>query len=146
MQKATSPKSPKLSPTEAKYIKAKVEGKSNTQAALIATRATSVNSAKTLGHRLSTKVNVQEALQIALDKHGLTADRIIGVVADGMDATKTVIIGKDEDAFADQVPDHGVRLKAAGMAAQFRGYGKTTVEGGIHFHQHTEKKQDDYDF
>lgn len=106
---------------EAKFVEAKLEGKSNTQAALAAVPNISPGYARVAGHRLIAKDNVQEALQKALKKHNITIDRIAQTISDGMDATKTVIIGKAEDAFAEQVPDTSNRLKAADMASNLMG-------------------------
>lgn len=122
-------KPPKLTVTQAKFVKAKVEGLSNTKAAMVATGTSSVNSAKTQGFRLSTNVNVQEAMQIALTKRNLTADRIAVVIDEAMDATKTVMVGVGEEAQPNEVPDHSIRLKAAGMAATYMGVTKTPSEG-----------------
>lgn len=148
--KSTDSSKPKLSPTEAKVVKAKIEGELTGRSQ--ATMAKKVFPNQTPGSAsvyMTTnlkKPNVQEALQVALEEHGLTADSVVGVVADGMKAEKTVVTGKDNDAFADQVPDHSIRLKAAGMASQFMGIGKTNVEGGVHFHNHTGEKKADYEF
>jgi phage terminase small subunit len=119
-------RTPQLNMREAKFVKAKIQGLSNTQAAIVATGTTSVNSAKTLGHRLSTSVNVQEAMRIALERRNLTADRIAGVIDDAMDANKTVAVGEGD---IQTVPDHSVRLKAAGMAATYMGVTKTPADG-----------------
>lgn len=139
----------KLSPTQAKVVKAKVEAELADLPQAVAARKVFPNqtpaAASVSMSRELKKANVQEALQSALEKYDLTPDRIIGVVNDAMDASKTVILGNGEESFADQVPDHPVRLKAAGMAAQFMGIGKNGDGGAsIHFHQHVAEQRDKY--
>ena len=114
----------KLTVKEAKFVKEVVSGKSNTQAALIATGATSVNSAKTLGHRLSTRVNVQEALQKEMERQGITTELIIKPIKDGLLAEKVTIVGNGDSAMAEITPDHQIRLKASSMAQTLIGANK----------------------
>lgn len=102
-----------LSVKDRKFIKAKLEGKSNTQAAMEATGAKSKDVAKTQGHRLSTNVNIQSVIQQELAKLDITPSKVIKVYAEAMQAVKVVIVGKDEDAFADVQPDHNTRMRAA---------------------------------
>jgi phage terminase small subunit len=121
-----STKKPKLTVKEAKLVKAKVKGMTHAQAYKAAGyKDTSQEVAVANTHKVLKRPNVQEALQQALEKHNLTPDRIMSVVNDGMSAEKVVIVGKDNDAFADVQPDHSIRLKAAGMAAGFMGLNKT---------------------
>lgn len=140
---------PKLTPKQAKIVKAKVEA----TVADIPQREwapslypdANPKSAEVLVSRELNKVNVQEALQLALAKKGLTVDKLAGVVVDAMGAEKTVIIGNGEQAMADAIPDHSIRLKAAGMAAGFMGLNKN-AEGGTsyHFHQHVADQREKY--
>lgn len=127
------PDTPKLTPTQAKVVKAKVEAELADIPQAVAAQQVfphqTPNAASVSMSRELKKANVQEALQSALEKHNLTPDRIMGVVDDAMGAEKTVIVGKDEDA--DVQPDHSIRLKAAGMAAQFMGINKQ--EGTTNF-------------
>lgn len=130
---------------QTKFVKALVEGKSKRQAALEAYDTTDPAVASQIAKDNMKKPAVQQALAVALEKHGLTPDSIVGVVADGMKAEKVVIIGKDEDAFADVQPDHNVRLKAAGMAANFMGIGKeTTPTVNISFNQIAQEQREKY--
>ena len=119
-----------LKKTEVEFIKQKVKGKSGTEAAMIATGTKSKDVAKTQAHRMLKNVNVQEELQKAFKRHGITLDKAIIPIADGLEATKTVIIGKDEDAFADQVPDHPTRLKASNMALGLMGFNTNNSGSG----------------
>lgn len=72
----------------------------------------------------SVNVEVRErriALERAIKKHKLTAERAVERISDGLDAERTVIIGSGDNAFADQVPDHATRLKASNMALELLG-------------------------
>lgn len=144
-------KAPKLTPTEAKVVKAKIKAelanRSQNEAAKEVFPNQTPEAAAVSMTRTLKKANVQEALHLALEKHNLTPDRIVGVVNDGMKAERTVILGNGEDAFADVVPDHSIRLKAAGMAANFMGIGKdsggTTVN--LNFGAVTEEMKGKYE-
>jgi len=135
----------KLTPTQAKVVKAKVEAELADIPQRVIARQVFPNqtpdAASVSMSRELKKANVQEALQEALAKHNLTPDRIMGVVDDAMDASKTVILGNGEEAFADVVPDHSIRLKAAGMAAGFMGLNKQEG-GGNTFNFISVQKQD----
>lgn len=95
---------------QAKFVKAKLEGKSNTQAALAAVPNIKPSYAPVAGHRLMHNDNVQEALQKALQKHNITIDRTAQVVAEALDAEK------QNQYTGEIITDHTVRLKAADMA------------------------------
>jgi hypothetical protein len=144
-------KKPKLTIKQAKFVKGVASGISKREAAKLAGYSGSPETLSVTASEVLKKPNVQEALAIALEKHGLSPDSVVSVVKDGMSATKVNIIrdplGGEDSAFAEETPDHSIRLKAAGMAAQFMGIGKqATVEGGIHFHQHVEEKKSGYEF
>lgn len=145
-----------LSPTQAKVVKAKVKAElADIPQAVIAQQvfpnATPASAGVMMSRELN-KVNVQEALQIALAKHDLTADRIMGIVSGAMSANKTVegTLASDEGKIyktlvETDTPDHSVRLKAAGMAAQFLGVGKGQTDApSIHFHQHVAEQREKY--
>lgn len=143
-------KKPKLTPTQAKVVKAKIKAEiHDIPQGRVATEVwpnASPAAASVMMSRELKKDNVQEALQKALEHYDLTPHALAGVVADALKAEKVVIVGKDEDAFADVQPDHGIRLKAAGMAANWMGIGRQAGEGGpsVHFHQHMSNQKDDY--
>lgn len=113
-----------LTTKQIKIIDAKVAGNTGRDIGKALYPNATPESASVLVSRELNKVNVQEELQKAFERHGITIDRAIKPVSDGLEATKTVIIGKDKDAMADQVPDHSVRLKASQMATQLMGLGK----------------------
>lgn len=79
---------PKLTPKQAKFVKAIAEGKSGTQAALEAYDTTSVDSAKRIAHENTTKLNVQQALAPILAKHEINLDTAIAPIGKGLKATK----------------------------------------------------------
>lgn len=54
-----------------------------------------------------------------LKKNNVTIKKYIKNVGEAMDASKTVIIGKGEDAFADVVPDYTTRLQGNKQAERF---------------------------
>jgi hypothetical protein len=143
----------KLSPTQAKVVKAKVEAEladvpQAVAAQKVFPRQTPAAASVSMSRELK-KANVQEALQLALEKHNLTPDRIMGVVSDGMSATKVTIVrdpmGGEDSAFAEETPDHSIRLKAAGMAAGFMGLNRDkTPTVNINFNQHAQEQKEKY--
>ena len=71
------------------------------------------------------KANVQEAVQNALAKHGITIEAAIQPIADGLEATRSIPTG---DGFVEGV-DHTTRLKASGMALKLMGADKQEEKG-----------------
>lgn len=139
-----------LSITQRKIVKAKVEAEladiSQAQAAQKVFPNQTPSAASVTMSRELKKANVQSALQVALEKHGISVDSVIGVVGNAMSADRTVILGNGDEAFVDVVPDHHVRLKAAGMAAGFMGLNKNDGQGpSIHFHNHQAEQKETYD-
>lgn len=113
-----------LTPKEIKLVKGIAEGKTRQQAALDAYDASSPETASSIATNTLKKVNVQEALAEAFARHGITIDAATKPIADGLTAEKVHIVGNGDQAMADVVPDHGTRLKAAGMAFNLMGLGK----------------------
>lgn len=135
---------------EAKLVKGVVQGKTKRQAAIDAGYTGSPETVSVRASNVLKKDNVQEALQKALEKHDLTPDRIMAVVSDGMNATKVNIVrdpmGGEDSAFAEETPDHSIRLKAASMAAQFSGLNKQDqIPPAVHFHNHQSEQREKYD-
>lgn len=124
----------KLTIKEAKLVKGIVEGKTKRQAAIEAYNTKTPETASVVASNVLKKVNVQEALQEALEKAGLTPSKVVDVVKEGMEAQRLVIVGNGEEAMADLQPDHSIRLKAAGMAANFMGLGKNNEPQGNSYH------------
>ena len=110
-----------LTVTEAKIIKGIVAGKKRREAARAAgiTGSDEVVSATT--SRMLNKVNVKESLQLALAEAGVDVSGVAEVIAEGMKADKVVIVGSGDDAMADVMPDHSIRLRAGQMAAKYLG-------------------------
>src|SRR5688572_15499140 len=100
---------------KAKFVEAKLLGASDTKAAMIAKPELRPSSAPNTGMRLSRDVDVQAALQKALEKHDITIDRIAKRISEGMDAEK-------QNNFTGEVtPDQTARLKATDMAMGLTG-------------------------
>lgn len=140
----SSLRKPKLTVKQAKFVKAKTEGMTNDAAYVSAGyKASTDNVARVEGSKLLRKPNVQEALQMALVKYGLTPDTLAAGVASAAGAYKTIAV--EGDLIETEVPDHSVRLKAFGMAAQFMGVSKgDATPMSVHFHQHTADKKAEY--
>lgn len=142
---STQSKPRKLTTKQRKFVKAKVEGKTGTQAAIIAygvdEKTAGVMASQNLG-----KLSIQEALNAEYQKQGIDMAALVRPIADGLQAEKTIIIGSGDDAFADQIPDHSIRIAAAKLGGQWLGVGKEQlIGGGIHFHQHVQDKKSAYE-
>jgi ribosomal protein L37E len=125
-----------LTPKELFIVKSKIEGELNDipQAEIakkIYPNAKPASAGVMMSQELN-KLNVKEALQIALERRGLSVDKIIGVVDDALAATKPnpkpepepdPVTG-ERKPWSENVPDHGIRLKAAGMVSRFLGIDK----------------------
>lgn len=130
---------------QAKFVKAKVAGKTNRGAAQEATGASEAVAA-VQANRMLKNVNVQEAIAAEFEKQGITMAAIVKPIADGLTATKMVVMGKDsDDSFVDMTPDHSVRLKASSMAAQFMGIGKQASDITINFIGQSTEQRTVYD-
>ena len=91
----------------AEYVKNKGNG---TQAALKAYDTTDQKTACSIGTENLSKPVVQNELKRLLKGSNITMKRVLGVVSDGLDATK----GKGEE-------DHPTRLRAADMSLKLHG-------------------------
>lgn len=157
---------PQLTPRQMRIIEAKVrastEGISDAKVAQqIFPNATPASASVMMSRELK-KVNeianVRDLLADAMEEYGISPKSITKVVAQGMKATKPSGEElKKYDAEGNllktthrRTADHGVRLKAAAMAAQFMGIGKgddnAGALGGVHFHAHIENKKAEYNF
>lgn len=132
---------PKLSPKQIIVVQEKVKAEFSDLPQSVAARKAFPNqtphAAEVSMSSELRKPDVRLALEIALERRGLTVDKIIGVVDDAMIATKpnpTPPPDKDDTedtAYEATIPDHSVRLKAASMAARFLGMDKPDTENGI---------------
>jgi hypothetical protein len=121
-----------VTPKQAAFIKGVAAGKSGTQAALDAYNTTSADTAKAIASENLSKPNVKIALQQALERSGLSIDRVAEVITDASNATRIasgprVAIAPDGTATTipglveTDIPDHGTRLNAARLATQLMG-------------------------
>lgn len=117
-----------LTRRELKFVNAKVNGKSNLQAAKEATGTKSDASAGVTGHRLSKEPTIQEAIAHELKRQGISLDVVIKPIADGLDAERDVY-NKDGEWMASS-PDHSIRLKSSGMALDLMG-ARNRDAGGV---------------
>ncbi|TRZ50634.1 hypothetical protein D4S03_06415 [bacterium] len=83
-----------LSPKEQKFILAKLEGKSGTAAALQAYDCGSVESAKTIGSRLSGDPDIARAIHDLMHEEGIGRRRIVQRVRDLVEAKDLGIAAK----------------------------------------------------
>jgi len=117
---------PKLTPTQAKVVKAKIKSELHDIPQRVTSQEVWPNAkpetAAMMMSREIRKDNVQDAIQQALYNHGLTTDALAETVGDAMVATKLIQVGTE--FIESDKPDHSIRLKAAGMAAQWMGISK----------------------
>lgn len=140
----------KLTVKEAKLAQAKAKGLTHDKAwdeagySQNSSKATKVANTQ----KILSKPNVQEAFQQAMAAQGITIEKIVKPIADGLEAEKVHIVGNGDQAMAEITPDHSIRLKASDMAQKLMGV-KANQEGGgvnVHFHQHLEGQKDKYGF
>lgn len=143
MRKTTSPK---LTQAEVKLVKLMVAGNSKSRAGMLATGSNTLGSGAAQASRMLKKEDVQIALQEAFDKHGINMDTAIAPIGKALKATKVVIHGNGEEAFAEEVEDIELQLKGADRALKLMNIGQNNETSSIHFHNHTGEKKADYDF
>jgi hypothetical protein len=85
----TESSTPKLTPKQAKFVKAKIEGKSNRTAALVAGAPTPVAADK-YAQRQSNNVQVRQAIEDALKAHGATPEYAVGILKEVADQDKEI--------------------------------------------------------
>ncbi len=84
-----------------------------------------------------------------MEKHGVTDDKVAERLSEGLDATKTIVMGKDSnESFVDIQPDYLVRHKYIDTTLRLKGYLKNNegttnnvinipILGGISVHNNT---------
>lgn len=118
------PKAPrKLTDKQRKFVKAKLEGKTGVEAAMIAYPSVDYSVANAIAGENLKKPSIQEALEAAYAKRGLTIDALVAPHADALTANKVVPI--EGDFYETDVPDHTTRMNASKNLAQFIGLGRT---------------------
>lgn len=108
-----------------KYVRGVVMGKSKTQAALAAGYA--FPTAKTAVQSIE-KPYVKEAIERALDKAGITEERIAQKINEGLEAKRTVGFGDDNVI---EAPDYQVQHKYLETAIKLKGLDKSESSGAI---------------
>ena len=132
-----------LTVKEAKLVKGVVQGKPKYKAAVEA--GYSEKSARSIATETLKKPNIQEALQAELAKQGITLEKIIKPIKDGLEAEKVHIVGNGDQAMAEITPDHATRLKSSQMAQTILGANKNN-DGGTtnNFIQINQTQRDKY--
>lgn len=148
MGELKSIKKTKLTPTQAKVVKAKIKAeltnKSQAEVAHDLFPNQTPRAAEVTMSRELKKANVQDALEIAMAQYGLTADSLVDVVGAAMTANRVVQI--EGDFYETEVADHNIRLKAAGMAANWMGVGKNSEGETTNFNFINMSKTDNHEF
>lgn len=131
-----------LSARQIKIVQGKLEGKKQIDIGREAYPDATPVSAAVLVARELKKENVQEALQEAFVNNGLDINSIVGVVTEASKANRVAQV--EGDFYETTVPDHGIRLRAVGMAAQFMGIGKQPGDTNINFNITSKSQRDEY--
>jgi len=135
----------KLDPKDAKAMRMKLDGKSNTEIAhALGHKAGTKNSGEAAVSRRLSRVKKSLALPDLLDKYGASdkvvietavaatqANRVISAVvmtkSDNAEVKTKKATARDCDFI--EVPDHDVRLKASALIAKWKGWEKLTLQG-----------------
>jgi phage terminase small subunit len=93
------------------------------------------------------KLTESDYVQALMKEVGLTDVDGFKLLKEGMSATKTIVLGGEQDSFVDIQPDFATRHKYLETFMKVRGLGKVNDvgTGGIHFHNHVEDKKQAYD-
>lgn len=144
----------KLTPLQAKVLRAKIDGdlagKKQAEVAQTIWPNQTPAAASVSMTRVLKSANANDAMQQALAEAGLTAKSVVDIMKDAMQATKPLEMRywiEDEEAELDaetdgieysdnstiktkirHVPDHSIRMGAARTVAQWMGVGKSSKE------------------
>ena len=117
--------SKKLTIKQSKFVNEYVKNDGNgKKAAQIAYDVANDATAAVIASENLTKPNIKAAIEASLVKHGITLDAAVKPIAEALNAERVVIVGNGDQAMAELVPDHNVRLKASGMAIKLMGADK----------------------
>lgn len=105
------PKRKGLSFEDKKFIQAKVEGKSNTEAYQIAHPECTYNTARKMGSEVVTKPHIQAVMDSYLKKHGGGADKAAQALGRGLTAERVVVTNIKTGDYI-KTPDNMAQLKA----------------------------------
>ena len=111
-----------LTVKQKKFVKAYVENEGNgLQAAKKVYKTSSDKSAAVISSQNLAKLNIKDAIDQSLIKHGIDIDLAVAPIAKALVATKVVIHGNKEDAFAEEVEDIELQLKGSDRALKLMG-------------------------
>lgn len=117
-------KKPKLTKKQAEFVKGIAEGKPGYKAVLDAYDVTDPKLAGVISSENLAKPSIREALEPIFAKHNITIDAAIAPIGKALTATKVVIHGNKEDAFAEVVEDLDMQLKGSDRALKLMGIGQ----------------------
>lgn len=109
---------PAITVKQRKYIRGVMAGKSKYQAAVEAGYAE--NTANDPSRNVE-KQGVKEELNRALEKAGITTQRIADKVNEGLEAKKTTFLGQGENSTFMESPDHAIQHKYLETAIKLKG-------------------------
>lgn len=136
-----------LTPKEIKLVKGIAEGKTRRAAAMAAYDVKNVETASAVASEVLAKPNVQEALAAAFEKHGITIDAAIAPIGKALKATKVVIHGNGEEAFAEVVEDVELQLKGSDRVLKIMNIGQQAGGQTVNnFLLMSSTKKDEYGF
>ena len=133
----------KLTVKEAKLVKGIAQGKTKQAAALAAGYGRSPEAASSTASDILKKPKVQEALAIALAKHGIDIDSAIAPIGKALSATKVQITGQGDQAFAEIVEDIDLQLKGSDRALKLMNIGQDVTPNNM-FIQVINQQRDKY--
>ena len=110
---------------ERKLVKAVVEGKSKTQAALEAYDVKDPNIARGMAYEALQRPIVQAAVQAELERQGINLETVLRPIKEGLEAKQ-----ESRHKFGEEVNDIPTRLKASQMAQKLMGIDKPEKNGG----------------
>jgi len=115
------PKPTTLSEREALLVKGIAQGKKKQVAGIDAGYGGQPRTVSATVSQVLAKPHVREALQQEMERQGITLEKIVRPIKDGLEAEKVTIVGNGEDAMAEITPDHNIRLKSSQMAQKLIG-------------------------
>lgn len=109
---------PKLTVRQTKFVDEYIKNNGNgTQAYLKVYDTTNADTARAEAATTLAKPNVKEAVQLALESHGLTIESVTKPIADGIKAVRF----QEVEGKLRALPDHAVRLNASWKALTLMG-------------------------
>lgn len=90
------------------------------------------------------KVTRTAAFQELMEKIGLTDAKLAQKLHEGLEASRIVVMGKDDDSFADVQPDYAVRHRYLETGLRLKGLGKEAGDVNINFHSHADGQRGKY--